>query len=99
MRVSTRADPKAAFLGGAYAPRPRPARRLAGEGLVFSATNSRSVGRPEGGMPLGRFTVPRHELQRHAALGPRANLTTADFEFRHALLVASSAIRTVELLK
>jgi hypothetical protein len=62
-RVSTRADPKPAVLGGAYALRPRPARRLAGD--------DRSWGRVSGN---ARASSPRLAARRRRAYGAHAGL-------------------------
>ena len=57
-RAGTRADPKPAVLGGAYALRPRPARRLAGD--------DRSWGRVSG---KPRASSPRLAARRRRATG------------------------------
>jgi hypothetical protein len=70
-RVSTRADPKPAVLGGAYALRPRPTRRLAGGDRSWG----RVFGKPRASSPrLGaRQNVNFADLQRPlwAASGQR----------------------------
>jgi hypothetical protein len=78
-RVSTRADQKAAFLGGAYALRPRPTHRLAGDGCSSSgwqstgaSTGPRAVRRPcdfwypsmsAGAAPLSGHAQPKRMAQ------------------------------------
>jgi hypothetical protein len=82
-RAGTRADPKPAVLGGAYALRPRPARRLAGGGCSSSAwqrstgsSGPRAVRRPSD------FWYPSMSAGAVPFSGQTQSTHKADFEFR-----------------
>jgi hypothetical protein len=82
-RAGTRAGPKPAVLGGAYAQRPRPARRLADRGCLSSswrrtvaASGPRAVWRPSD------FWYSSMSEGATPFLGQARTAQKADFEFR-----------------
>ena len=82
-RASTRADPKPAVLGGAYALRPRPAHRLAGGGCSCSSWRKNTV--PKGPSAAWRpcdFWYSSMSAGAAPLSGQARSTHKADFEFR-----------------
>jgi hypothetical protein len=54
--------------------------------VIFDATNTHAVCRPESGAATARFLVLQHERRRRPALGPRASSPVRTLDFRNGPL-------------